>query len=346
MSDTETLLRQVEEATCAEDLFGLRSTDPAAVRRARRTQRVLALALHPDRGAEGVDPARAAAAFTRVTQLYAEWSAPAARPARDVLVGSRGTYGLGELVGTGSVANVYAVPGSDVVVKLARRPGSARFLRNERWALTVLGETTQRRMGWLAPYVPRLVDTATAVADDAAEPREANVLGSLSRAEGFVSLAEVRAAYPDGLDGRDWAWMQRRLIRALAGAHEAGLVHGALLAENVLVHPHDHGVVLAGWSFATRPGRPAEGRVASSTTSYPPEVGVGPVTPATDVAMLGALGLTMLRRDEQAQRRFAQGCMQHAPAMRPRAADLTAEYDDLLERLYGPRRFRPFAMAV
>jgi len=39
--------------------------------------------------------------------------------------------------------------------------------------------------------------------------------------------------------------MHRGLLKALAGAHRIGLVHGAVVAENVLVHPEKHGVVLA-----------------------------------------------------------------------------------------------------
>ncbi|MDN7121486.1 adenylate cyclase [Nocardioides sp. ChNu-153] len=348
MSDTKTLLRQVEAATTATDLFGPPSADAGARRRARRTFRVLAFHLHPDRlatAAPGVDRARAAAAFAKATELHEAWGREADGDTTDALQGRRGTYAAGPLLARGTVANVHAVPGQDAVVKIARRPASSRFVRNERDALQALRTfTDQPGNGWLAPYFPRLLDTATV--GSPTERREANVLGSLGRADGFYSLAQVQQAAPEGLDGRDWAWMQRRLLRALAGAHAAGLVHGALLPENVLIHPREHGVVLAGWSFATRPGRPAEGRVASQAAAYPPEASTGVLTPASDLFMLGALGLALLRPEERAQRRFAEGCMQAAPAMRPRAADLLEEYDDLLDRLYGARRFRPFAVAV
>jgi hypothetical protein len=42
---------------------------------------------------------------------------------------------------------------------------------------------------------------------------------------------------------------------------------------------------------------------------------------------------------------FARGCALPNPERRPRDAwQLLGELDELLERLYGPRRFRPFAM--
>lgn len=395
MDEMETLLRQAEDATTAVDLYGPATPDAAARRRARRTHRRLALHLHPDRltTSPGVERARAAAAFARAAELYDAWQRAAgaagagAGPAGGaasvgvVLTGARGRYRLGAELARGTVATVLAaealdgvrgdVPGpGPVVVKIGRNATSARFLRNERAALAALGETVRSGQGWLAPYLPRLLDTATielagggaagraggAAVGTAgggtatAGRREANVLGALGRAQGFVTLSQVRAAVPAGLDGRDWAWMQRRLLRALAAVHATGLVHGALLPENVLVHPRQHGVVIAGWSFATRPGRRAEGVVRSRAAAYPPEAldRDGVVTPATDVAMLGTLALTMLRDGpgERAQRRFAAGCTQAAPRMRPRAADLLGEYDELLERLHGPRRFRPFEVAV
>jgi hypothetical protein len=42
---------------------------------------------------------------------------------------------------------------------------------------------------------------------------------------------------------------------------------------------------------------------------------------------------------------FARGCLLASPGRRPQDAwRLLTELDELLERPYGPRRFRPFAM--
>ncbi|WZH51569.1 MAG: hypothetical protein PIR53_16290 [Nocardioides alkalitolerans] len=347
MSTDTDLLQKVEAATTPADLFGPQDGSDQVRRRARRTHRVIATALHPDRRDPAIDAARGDAAFAKATTFFEQWSNGVEAVDDATIIGTRGIWTIGAQVGRGTVANLYAVSGGDAVVKIARRRSSSRYLRNERTALTRLAELTDDER-WLAPYLPRLLDTATLRSPDGStsEQREANVLGSLTRADGFVPLTAVQAAAPGGLDGRDWAWMQRRIIRALAAVHAIGIVHGALLPENVLIHPEEHGVVLAGWSFATRPGRPAEGVVASQAAAYPPEVTGGVVTPATDVAMLGALGLAMLRPDQRVQRRFSAGLRQDAPGMRPRAADLQGEYDELLDRLYGPRRFRPLDLAV
>jgi hypothetical protein len=50
-------------------------------------------------------------------------------------------------------------------------------------------------------------------------------------------------------------------------------------------------------------------------------------------------------RAPKALDRFARGCLLTPPAARPGDAwQLLAELDDVLGRIYGPRRFRPFAL--
>ena len=61
-----------------------------------------------------------------------------------------------------------------------------------------------------------------------------------------ASLAQVHAAYPRGLDPRDAAWMWRRLLVALGTVHAAGVVHGAVLPDHVLIHPDLHDTLI-GW---------------------------------------------------------------------------------------------------
>jgi hypothetical protein len=351
-------LDQVEKATVAEDLFGPVSQDSAKVRAAKRLYRSLVPLLHTDRAvANGLDPARATEAFAKLAELYERWTtaaksgstaaAHASGPTstKITLDTRKATYVLGDPVGQGTIATLYSAETVDgpAVVKIPRRPASSRFIENERAAYKALGAMLVVE-DWLIPYYPMLLDTATHRATGTNEQRKVNVLNALTSKEGFVSLADVLRAYPQGLDGRDWAWMHRRLLRAVAGAQIAGLVHGAILPANVLIHPEYHGVVLAGWSFATTEGGTLPGTVATEAANYPPEAKAGPVTGKTDVYMAHALMLRMLAPDEKRQRAFARGCMQTTPNLRPTAASLLDEYDELLADLYGKRRFRPFRL--
>ncbi|MBW4718376.1 adenylate cyclase [Saccharothrix obliqua] len=323
MFTREEALRLVEGAS-ADDLFG--PAEPDRHPEARQRYRALVTALHPDHS--GPHDTRAHAASADLTRLYDQW-----RRTRPVVLHTpRGSYTVGTRHAVGSVANVYRTDRH--VVKIVRNPALNPLLHNEWAALRTLRRFTDEH-DWLRPYYPELVDTG----DVRRGERAFTVLEPL--VDGFVTLADVRRAFPAGLDGRDWAWMHRRLLRAVAGAHRAGLVHGAIVADNVLVHPAQHGVVLAGWSFAVEEGQPLPATAKSIT--YPPEVG-GPVTAATDVHMAHALMLDMLAPNEKQQRAFARGCTQDDPARRPDAAALLAEYDELLEELHGARVFRPFAL--
>lgn len=350
---TEQMLDAVTAARTAADLFGPVG-GPARV--AKRTFRLYAARLHPDRAASvGLDAVVATAAFDRLTSLYEQWTSggkpsPAAGPGIPdfTVVGNNGAYTATGTPAAGTVSAVYAgtaAGGAPVAIKVPRSPASSRFIKGERDALAAIAKLTAKPDdAWLAPYFPTLIDTATVADGGGGTERAVNVLNALGVREGFVDLATA-ATQLGGFDGRDWAWIHRRLLRAVAGAHLAGVVHGAIVAENVLIHPEGHGVVLAGWSLATTPGQPLPGRVASHADAYPPDADEK-ASPALDVYMVHALMRAMLAPTERRQLAFARGCMQTAPGMRPSAANLLGEYDELLEDLYGRRRFRVFPYTV
>ncbi len=254
----------------------------------------------------------------------------------DAVLTATSAFTLTEPHAVGSVATTYRTTGSQLV-KLVRDPALNPLIEAEWSALRTLDGFTERHR-WLRPYYPRLLDTSGPVARG---DRAFSVLDAL--VDGFTTLADIREAFPAGLDGRDYAWMHRRLLRAVAGAHRAGVVHGHLTADNVLVHPRQHGIVLIGWSFAVDDG--ALPLAVDKSVQYPPEVHKGlPVTAATDVHMLHRMMLSLLAPGETRQRAFATWCTQDVPAQRPDATDLLGEYDDLLDELYGPRTFRPFTI--
>jgi hypothetical protein len=308
------------------DLFG---GDPAE---ARRRYRRLALLVHPDR----VDAARRERATEVFARLAALWCR---RDGAFTITRGRVAYRCGPLAHAGEIANLYPV--GDAFVKIPRRPTDNDLLEREALALQRLAAEGDPRF---LPYVPRLVDTFRHV--DAADGarRQVNVIAAEG---GLRSLVEVRAAYPDGVDPRDAAWMWRRLLVGLGFAHRAGVVHGAVLPEHVLIQPAGHGVVLVDWCYSSVDGSAVPAVVAHRRSWYPAEVlDRSAPGPGTDLAMAArCMTYLMGARIPRRLREFALGC--RAPALRQRPDDgwrLLRELDLVLERLYGARTFRPFAV--
>ena len=303
----------IEAATGPAELFGTGGD-------AGRCYRRLAWLTHPD-ACPG--DRRAAAAFAKLAALWGRYADE-----------------CGPLVARGDIANLYRVrPG---LLKLARDPADNDLMRREAAALTQLHAEAEPR---LRAYFPRLVQARRRQDPDSGVQRRANVIGWQP---GFVSLAEVAAAFPGGVDARDAAWMWRRLLVATGAAHRAGVIHGAVLPEHVLIQPAEHGLVLIDWCYSVpAPASRLAAAVARYRHWYPPELLMGgDAGPDLDIwlgtrCMTELIGAAMPRRLAS----FAAGCMLASPRRRPDDAwQLLAEFDELLERLYGPRKFRPFAM--
>ncbi|MEH0820669.1 MULTISPECIES: serine/threonine protein kinase [unclassified Micromonospora] len=318
---TDEAIRLVAAARTDEELFG--TTEPA-----RRYRRLVA-ALHPDRlGA--ADPRVRAEAADALARVITRWRAR----------GALGDYRLTRLAHVGDLADLYDV-GADRLLKLPRNPADNDLMTREAHALRVIEDRGDPRH---LPYVPRLVDSLRTRDPATGVERQVTVLAT---APGLRSLDEVRRAYPDGLDGRDVAWMWRRLLVALGLAHRAGVVHGAVLPRHVLIEPDAHGVVLVDWCFSVVDGGTVPALVPGHEDWYPPEVVARrPCGPGTDIAM-AARCMTDLMGDRapRALRDFAAGCRRPALNARPDDAwRLLGELDQVLDRQYGPRTFRPFTL--
>ncbi|SCE85455.1 hypothetical protein GA0070607_2398 [Micromonospora coriariae] len=312
----------VTTARTDADLFG---TDQPA-----RRYRELVAALHPDR--LPADPAVRADATEAFIQVTARWRA------RQVTV--LGDYRLGSPAHTGDLADLYDV-GDDRLLKLPRRPTDNDLMAREAHALRTIAERGDPRY---LPYVPRLVDEFPHRDAATGAERRINVLAT---APGLHDLTEVRRAYPDGLDARDVAWMWRRLLVALGLAHRAGVVHGEVLPRHVLIEPDAHGVVLVDWCLSTPVGSTVPALVPGQEDWYPREVlRKLPCGPGTDIAMASRCMTSLMNR--QAPRElldFAHACRQPSLGSRPDDAwRLLRELDEVLDRLYGPRAFRPFTL--
>lgn len=306
-------VKRIEKAATFAELAGGRDAD--------RAYREWAKAVHPDAVGAG-ENAAATAAFARLARLYGERDGFELRTPQAV-------YRIGPRIAAGDLSDLSAVDGNRALLKVPRNPADNDLMETEADALRTLWQKGDPKY---RPYAPRLLESF--VHEDAARKRRR--VNVVERLNGFVPLTRIRRA----IDPRDAAWMWRRLLVALGWAHRAGVVHGALCEEHVLIHPGEHGLALVDWCYSGF--RPVA--VAPSAV-YPPEVWrEKKASPATDIHMATGL-MTRLVADgmPKAMKRFADGCLLESPRMRPQDAwALLAEFDDVLHRLYGPRTFRPF----
>ena len=292
MNEAEAAIGAILAATGAADLFDGDPGDANAARRAKRRYRQLVALAHPDVAlAHGVDAARAQLATARLGQLHADWQAMTGALGQDPhVVGRRATYPLRRRVRRAPLLATYATDEPGLFVAISRTPedGTRPLARAE-----------QHLSDWhLWGFGPTVVDRGEVAGRRWAAYR---------LRDGLRSLREVRAAYPAGLDGRDWAWMARRLLMVLDAVD---VRNGALGLDGVLIHPEEHGVVVTGWGEGDLP----------------------------DEAGVTRLFDDMLAPGEHRQRRFATASEGLPPRVR------LSEYDLLLRALYGPRRFRPFTL--
>ncbi|GIF13030.1 molecular chaperone DnaJ [Actinoplanes teichomyceticus] len=314
---------------------------------ARSAYRQLAKIVHPDAaGAARVESATLA--FARLGALYAERDSgvvhphrPAGRAQQHPSTGRRQTARdrvrtdpgpvphpkpwsrFDRRFAAGDVTDLFAE--GDQLLKVPRDPADSDLLAVEAAALRRL--RSHGRAGFRA-YAPRLMDTFVHV-DGAGHRRTVNVV---TRQRGFRDLAAT-----GDLDPADLVWIWRRLLAGLGWAHRAGVVHGAVFEEHVLVDPRPRGLILIDWCYAAPAGGRPKALIARREPEYPPEVPVGrPVTPATDIYLATRLMTRLFGPDmPHPLRRFADGCLHPAPRMRPQDAwRLLAEFDELIPQRY------------
>src|SRR5262245_13445559 len=264
----ETVAHSLRNAGSFVQLFGsLPAGDPDAVNAALRARfAYLARIVHPDQ-APAAAKARAADVFAELQRLRRgaeraiadgayDKPIPAdlrsgAAEAETILQSPAARYRLDAAPFTirdssrryrARTSDVAAQP---VIVQIAAAPTDNPALEHEaRIVARFHGAPADDPLRRTARYVPPLLDSFLLPDADGRRFR-VNVMPS---EDGFVALSDIIAAYPDGLDPRDAAWICRRVLAQTLAAAMAGVVHGALTPDHVLIHPLSHEPRHIGWA--------------------------------------------------------------------------------------------------
>lgn len=238
-----------------------------------------------------------------------------------------------------------------VIVKILRDEGAADLFAREERVLEDLSRATSRGAAHFTRLVPERVAFGRARLGVNGKDGEREVAVRRYRA-GFVhTLDDVRRAHGDGLDPAHAVWVWKRVLELLGFVHGAGYVHGAVLAEHLLVDVRDHGVVLAGFSRAVRPGEHLPARTRGRDALYPEAIVRGePATETTDLVMSARAVLQLLGGDpRRAPARVQAPLAGLLERVATDATGLTAW--SLVEQasqagieVFGPPRFVPLTM--
>jgi serine/threonine protein kinase len=352
-SELVRVAEQLERAKRPEDIFGSTSDQE----KIKKIYRKLAMATHEDRFQKEEDKLLARAAFKRLHELL-----EAVKNAGLVLVQTKKhEYLVGSQFAQGDVANLYLCSykegGNEIpaVFKVARDDSDNDLLSNEAEILRKLQKGKEHDKYWM--YVPILLESLSFRDSSDPMPRQVNIFSlpdKVSSPREFYSLAEVRDQYRSGVDPKDFAWIFRRVLVALGFAHVNGIIHGAVLPPHILVHPKMHGVVLIDWKYAvSNPSGNYIKAISSKYEAWYPRGVFDKKTPvwANDISMaarcmtfvLGGdpLNMSLPNSVPASIRTFLGGCLSTG-ALHP--WDLLEEFDELIKRLWGERKFHPFSM--
>lgn len=379
----------LEGARAPEDVFGaLGGSADEQLKVLAATFRRLARAVHPDRYCGAATEGRAKALFQEMTSwrdaaerkigegTYGDGrtasSTPPTPPTPWVIQTRRRTFILKERIATGDLADVYDAvmrdddsaggdggdaggasgsPTRPCVLKVARSPADNDLMENEARVAAALYPAAQPEERTYRSFAKPL--DSFVLRSGGGVHRRINVF---ARADGFISLAEVLRAHPRGIAVQDLAWIFKRLLVAVGFAHERGVVHGAVVPANVLVHPVSHGGKLVDWCYAVKAGGTLRAISAPCRSFYPPEVlAKKPASSHTDIFLATKTAVALLGGDVSTNamparvpaslQAFLRGCL--LPSQRARPDDAWAlhdEFKEVMARVIGERRYRPLPM--
>lgn len=357
------VLTEVSAAKTYMDVFSPSAPDKnERLQEIKKAYRARVVHIHPDKTAAWHRPV-ASEAFNRLTDLYNQAVAAVTNDTfghvsqTAVFATPAATHKLDSALSRwNDMADCYTAEttaGARAVasfVKIARVPADNELIGTEAGALAKLRGGDPKR----AMYYPELIDTFGA--SIGGTKVRANALGYL---DGFYNLDEVRAKRPDGLDLLDAAWMWRRLLWALDYAHDKGIIHGAVLPQNVMILPAQHGLVLVDWSYSVQRRAaaypPLKAVVSARRDWYPLDVlNKKPASPKVDI-MMAARTFAYVMGGDPATGELPATIPQKmrgyfkvlAARGAPDVATAALQYEDLLKQLgspYYPRAFRPFVL--
>lgn len=336
--DIAVAIERLEKATRPEEIFGdITGNEEGQLYTLKRRFTKLAQMLHPDHNG-GVAKADGAMGILNNLRDTAEEKIKKGRYGKaEVTIKALHTYTEVIPLAKGDVCDVYqAKCGSEnVVLKIARNAADQDLLRAEATALNKLRTFKEPGADLFHQYLPKFYETAKVKLDG--KERFMNVV---SLAEQGYTLKQVHAKHPH-LDGRNVAWIWKRMLEGLVFVNKHGFVHGALTPAHFIVFPKNHGGQFLGWGQSVQKGQPLKAINPEFTSFYPPEVlKKAPVDAGVDIHMAAWCAQYLLGSGiPQPLASFIKACTLGPKHRYQDTAEACENLGSVLRKLYGPRKF-------
>jgi hypothetical protein len=299
-----------------------------------------------------IDPTSVSARKYR--EAWTEWNDPGEGDdaVRFSIAGTH--WATQRLLAHGEIADVYLArrarwPSELVVLKVVRAAADSPLIEQEWRSLERLRAAAAEEHVELGSRVP-----APVVMGVLEKSAQRNMACAYRWAGGFEHTFEaVRDVHRRGIDPVASIWVWRRILEIIGVMKKAGLVHGAILPNHLLVETDEHGVRLVGFSCADSPHAPL--RVVSSdfTDFYPASIlDSQKLTAAADVMMSARCVSYLLgghpgHAGDRVPRRLAE--LLERAGTDEKYADLDVwklhkEVGDLGKELFGPPGYHPIPM--
>lgn len=324
-------------AECLTELGPAAEVGSAEFNRAKATFRRLAQQFHPD---HNPGDAASAESFRNVLTAWERWRGSSVDLFSITLAGE--TYTAEHELGVGNASSVYAGRGSHgfVTIQVQNEAKDYDLLKNAHdrlkslWAVSLQGPVT-----YMLPS-PRGIGVADG----------RGILVCDAYQGQLTPLRKVREAFPDGIDAADMLWIWRRCLTLLDFLQANAIVHGSLNPDHLLLDLPDHGLHVCGWTSAVKECETP--RVMDrewGSVAAPEAQAKSAVTRAADMYDVGFHMKALLGTRWDASpphiKSALSGCLKASARHRvDNAAWLFGHLDDLIDRIYGGRKFRPLVL--
>jgi serine/threonine protein kinase len=369
-SELKQISHQLSNTRKPEDIFGqTKGQDENYLPNVKMNYHALVKLVHPDLYQSKEEQVFAEAVISQLNEWFkiAEQKIMAGRygqeddPQKKIVIQTKKrTYFVTDKYSSNGVFNFYPCIFEEnqqthqAVIQLVQNTDNNDLLQNEINVLRHLQKDTMVKS--FSAYLPEIMDSF--VYQDEDKAYQAVVFESHRK---WYSLEAVRKAYPDGVDPKDMAWIWRRLLSVLGFVHRNEVIHSAVLPENVWLLPKQHGLMLRTWSYTVNDQTNSWKRILLNHPKYaiwytPDISGQRTATPGTDIIFSAKCMLYLLGANPRdgflstdlpipaALKNFFRGCVLPATRAPQDAWSLLREFDTLIEKLWGKRKFHPFKM--